>query len=276
MIHFPDRLDADPLQLPRVTLDGTVSVLERGTEEYEAGRQVCRRIRRRIAALGLDGFEDYRNYLETHEGESAELDGLCRVTISRFYRDRRVFERLEREVLPRSAREALERDAPARAWSAGCASGEEPYSLAIVWRLGVALRFPGAELEIVATDADLHLLERARRAVYPAGTLRELPYGWRERAFRHHGESFQLKQEFRPGVTLLQQDLRREMPEGPFDLVLCRNLAFTYFDEPLQHRILEEMAAHLAPGGLLVIGGHESLPASPALEDAGRCFFRRR
>ena len=237
-------------------------------------RQVCRRIRRRFQALGLDGFDAYRHYLESHEGERVELDRLCRVTISRFFRDRKTFERLEGELLPALAVRARERGAPIRAWSAGCASGEEPYSLAIVWQLGVAPQFPGVDLEIVATDADAHMLERARRGVYSTGTLRELPRSWRESAFvGQSGESYELKEEFKR-VKLLQQDLREEMPDGPFDLVMCRNLAFTYFDEPLQRRILADFGDRLWAGGLLVIGGHESLPDTCGLEEAGRCIYR--
>ncbi len=238
--------------------------------------QVCRRIQRRISTLELEGFDGYRRYLKTHPEEGAELDALCRVTISRFYRDRGVFERLAEEVLPELAASALERGAPTlRAWSAGCASGEEPYSLGIVWRLAVAPRFPGLELEIVSTDTDQHLLERARRAVYPVGTLRELPVPWRQLAFRRSGETFRLKDDFRRGVALLRQDLRRELPDGFFDLALCRNLAFTYFDEPLQTTILAALVPRLLPGGVLVIGGHESLPSDAGLEDAGRCLYRR-
>ena len=103
----------------------------------------------------------------------------------------------------------------------------------------------------------------------------ELPSGWRQLAFNRSHETFHLREDFKRRVTLLRQDLRAEMPEGPFDLVLCRNLAFTYFDSPLQHRMLEDLAARLRLGGLLVIGGHESLPAGAGLEDAGRCLYRR-
>ncbi len=239
-------------------------------------RQVCRRIQRRIAALGLESFDAYRRYLESHAEELAQLDRLCRITISRFFRDRGVFERLEREILPLLAANALGRVAPVRAWSAGCASGEEPYSLAVVWRFGVAPRFPGVEIEIVASDADPHMLERARRGEYSPGTLRELPARWRDLAFRRSGETYHLKDDFKRGITLLSQDLRAEMPGGPFDLVLCRNLAFTYFDPPLQRRILKDLAARLRPGGVLVIGGHESLPDDTGMEEAGRCCLRRR
>ena len=238
-------------------------------------RQVCRRIRQRIATLGLEGFDEYRRYLEVHDSELRSLDGLCRVTISRFYRDRGVFEHLVREALPRLVGRAIERRTPVRAWSAGCASGEEAYTLAIAWRLEVATRFPGAELEIVATDADPHMLDRARRGIYSAGTLRELPSPWREQVFRPSGETFRLKRGFKRGIEWLNQDLRAEMPEGPFDLVLCRNLAFTYFDPPLQQRIQEALAARLRAGGLLVIGGHESLPVAAGFESAGRCLYRR-
>ncbi len=237
-------------------------------------RQVCRRIKRRIAVLELEGFDAYRRYLETHDQERAELDELCRVTISRFYRDHRVFETLEREILPRLAEDAGARGTPVRVWSAGCASGEEPYTLAIAWRLGVAPLFPRTRLEIVASDADRHLLTRASRGIYPAGTLRELPSAWREQAFRTVGETFELQADFKSEITWLRQDLREEMPEGPFDLVLCRNLAFTYFDRALQCRILEGLIARLLPGGVLVVGIHESLPLDTDFEAVGRCCYQ--
>ncbi len=238
-------------------------------------RQVCRRIRRRIAELELGGFDDYRCYLEAHERESKRLDGMCRITISRFYRDRKVFERLARRILPQLAADALERGAPVRVWSAGCASGEEPYSLAIAWRLEAAPRFPAVALELFASDADPHMLERARRGIYSAGTLRELPASWRW-AFRPQDELFALEEELKSMVTWLCQDLRSEMPDGPFDLVLCRNLAFTYFAVPIQRRILAELTLRLRPGGLLVIGGHESLPAASGLDEIARCIYLKR
>lgn len=228
-------------------------------------RQVCRRIGRRIAELGARGVAEYRGLLASDPGEWRTLDGLCRVTISRFFRDRAVWSRLRSEVLPEASRLATRRRERAlRCWSAGCASGEEPFGLAIVFRLAVAPAFPGLDLAIVATDADEVVLERARRACYDAGTLREVPPEWRELAFERRGPELCLRAAFREGVELREEDLRRTMPDGPFHLILCRNVAFTYFDLDGQRAVLAGVVARLARGGFLVIGAHESLPEPTA------------
>jgi chemotaxis protein methyltransferase CheR len=227
--------------------------------------QVCKRLRRRLQALGLPGVAGYRARLEADPGEWAVLDSLCRVTISRFYRDRRVFDALRDDLLPALLERALARGEPAlRVWSAGCASGEEPYTVSVLFRLALQPRFPAARLELVATDADEALLARARRGCYPRGTLRELPPAWADAAFAGPGPEPCLAPRFREGVCFLRQDLRAELPDGPFHLVLCRNLAFTYFAPPLQKEVLARLVARLEPGGLLVIGGHESLPEHDA------------
>lgn len=232
-------------------------------------RQVCRRIARRIAEVGAGDAAGYRALLEASPGEWEALDALCRVTISRFFRDREVWAALRDEVLPAEAREAsLRGEGTLRCWSAGCASGEEPYGLAIVFRLAVAPAFPDLGLRVVATDLDGAVLARARRARYADATLRDLPAEWREAAFERRAGELCLREQFREGVEFLHQDLRREMPDGPFRVVLCRNLAFTYFDLAGQRAVLAGIAARLAPGGCLVVGAHESLP-----EPAGR--FRR-
>jgi chemotaxis protein methyltransferase CheR len=221
-------------------------------------RQVCKRIARRLHALGLTGIESYAGYLEAHPEEWQQLDALCRISISRFFRDRGSFERLAEEILPRLADTA---SGALRCWSVGCASGEEPYSLRLIWAFCLQSRFPAVALEILATDADPGLLERARLACYPASSLRELPRDWIERAFERSEGLYRLRPELRAGVELLRQDIRSELPEQSFHLVLCRNLAFTYFDEPLQRRCLARLAARLEPGGVLFVGAHESLPA---------------
>ncbi|WP_141588889.1 protein-glutamate O-methyltransferase CheR [Myxococcus sp. AB056] len=223
--------------------------------------QVCKRIGRRLKALGLPDAGAYRARLEAVPSEWDALDALCRVTISRFYRDARVFEVLRHDLLP-ARLESLrsQGEATLRAWSAGCASGEEPYTLSVLFQLGLEPRFPGARLALVATDADAGLLARAARGCYPRGALRELPRAWAERAFPGPGDEPCLAPEFRRAVDFLQQDLRSQMPDGPFHLVLCRNVAFTYFAPPLQREVLSRLVARLVPGGLLVIGGHESLP----------------
>ena len=174
--------------------------------------------------------------------------------------DRGLFDHLCRVVLPELAQRAVERGAEAlRCWSAGCASGEEPYTLKILWELGLPEGCGRVPLRVVATDVDAHLLERAREGRYPASSLKELPLKLREAAFLRDGEQFRIRDEFREGIEFQRQDIREEMPEGSFDLALCRNLAFTYFDEDQQREVLRGIVARLVAGGYLVVGAHESL-----------------
>jgi chemotaxis protein methyltransferase CheR len=221
-------------------------------------RQVCRRVSRRLEELGLADAAAYRRHLAAHPDEWRVLDGLCRVTISRFWRDRRVFESLRDEVLPGLA-------SPVRAWSAGCAGGEEPYSLVL------AAAEAGTEIEVLASDTDPVQLERATRARYPASSLRELPPQLRDWAFAGP----ELREAFRRRVTFLLHDVRDEPPNGPYDLVLCRNLVFTYFADDVQRKTTRRLTGALRPGGLLVVGAHERPPADELEPVPGlRCAWR--
>lgn len=224
-------------------------------------RQVCRRVLRRAGELGLPDLAAYRTHLENHPDEWETFDGLACITISRFYRDKGVFAFLRAEVLPALASAARARSAATlRAWSAGCASGEEPYTLAIMWELSLAQCFPGLGLRVLATDIDPAMLRRARGACYDRGSLRDLPAPWRHAAFAPRDGRLCLQPHFRQPVSVVHHDLRSGTPDGPFDLVLCRNLAFTYFDTTLQRDVLALLAHAVSPGGALVLGTHETLP----------------
>jgi chemotaxis protein methyltransferase CheR len=223
-------------------------------------RQVCKRVSRRIEELDLPDAPAYRKFLNAHEAEWDRLGSLCRVTISRFYRDRGVFEALRGRVLPALAEAAARRgEGRIRCWSAGCASGEEPYTLAIVWPPRGA---PDIALDITATDADEDLLERARRGRYPASSVKDLPPDLLARAFDLDGKEHVLRESFRRKVQFIHQDIRHRSPSGPFDLVLCRNLAFTYFDDRGREAAMAAIARGLLHEGVLVVGIHERLPAA--------------
>lgn len=219
-------------------------------------RTVCKRLRRRLGALGISDLETYRRRLAHDLNERAELDALCRIPISRFYRDRPVFDFLADVVLPElAAREAERIDV----WSCGCASGEEVYTLAVLWRrLGT-----GAGLRILATDVDEHMLERARRGCYQPGSLKEMPPALRGRALLPQGQLLCVGPKFRKGIEFRCQDVREALPEERFDLILCRNLVFTYFERRLQAEILPRITERLRARGFLVIGRRERLPFMP-------------
>jgi len=130
---------------------------------------------------------------------------------------------LRAKVLPRIAELAQQKGRAARMWSAGCASGEEPYTLKILWDLEVARPYRGGvALSIIATDADGAMLARAEKACFTVGRLRELPPPLVNQAFDHEGSLYCLKRQYREGIAFLHQDLRRDAPPGPFDLILCR------------------------------------------------------
>jgi len=225
-------------------------------------KQVCNRVDRRIKQLGLANVASYQAYLEANPGEWPVLDGFCRIPISRFYRDLSVFDCLRNEVLPKLATQVRQRgDQEIGCWSAGCASGEEAYTLAIIWKLDVGTQHPGIKFHIVASDSDPDMLERARRASYSRSSLKDLPKEWLPVAFELHNGLYCLRPAFRDAVGFMLRDVRCDMPSGRFDLILCRHLAFTYFDEPLQCQTLERLLSKLLPGGIFIAGKQESLPA---------------
>ena len=224
-------------------------------------RQVYKRIQRRIQSLGLPSLADYQSYLEAHPEEWAALDSYCWIPISRCYRDKSAFQFLEREVLPSLAQQVQAGDEHVlRCWSIGCASGEEPYSLSLLWKLKLQAQFPMVRLVILATDIDDHAISRAQQGCYPPSSLKDLPESWRTQGFDQTAEGLRIKPEFREPVNFLVQDLRQAAPEETFDLILCRYLAFTYFDVPLQSHALRQITGRMRAGAALVIGKGESLP----------------
>jgi chemotaxis protein methyltransferase CheR len=227
-------------------------------------RQVCKRIGRRIDGLGLSGPVAYRAYLMSTPKEWELLDGLCRITISRFYRDKGTFDYLGQRIFSDLAVAAVKRRGIISCWSAGCASGEEPYTLSILWHRATFPAAKDVDLRIMATDTDPRLLDRAARACYPAGTLKDVPVSWFGDALVKVGREWCVCPDYRTGVRFRREDIRQVMPSGPLDLVLCRNLAFTYFNTPLQRRVLQGISTRLRLGGYLVIGRHETLPENGA------------
>ena len=238
---------------------------------------VCKRLGRRLRELGIADTTAYRDYLGGHPEEWQLLDGYCRITISRFHRDRRVFQYLGDSILPDISKSVAEADV-IRCWSAGCASGEEPFTLALMWHLPHGNNHRNIDLEITATDAEPQVLERAREGHFARSSFKELPEELLKSAFKEEGDGFHLLPEYRERVRFKLQDIRHQMPEESFHLILCRNLVFTYFEEDLQCELLDKMLERLAGNGVLVLGGHESLPEGdwPLEPFTGRLpIFRR-
>ena len=229
--------------------------------------QVCKRVRKRLQVLQLSGLDDYRDYLQQHPEEWRVLDTLCRITITRFYRDRGIYRLLAEQVIPGLVEQIRQEGrSELHIWSAGCGSGEEPYSLAILWAMQLRQRFPDITLQILATDIDAQLLERARTACYPFSSVKALPQAWRESAFATSTGRYCLQAALKRAVLFVEHDIRSPVPATDLQFILCRNLVYTYFDEGLQREITQRLVDALQPGGLLLLGSHETLPdAVPGL-----------
>ncbi|HSM00571.1 MAG TPA: CheR family methyltransferase [Candidatus Limnocylindria bacterium] len=228
-------------------------------------RNIRRRVMRRMESVGVHDFSSYLLFLRRNPSEWDVLRPLFTVTISRFFRNRRVFDALSRHVLAPLAAKGN----PVFAWSAGCASGEEAFTLRILWE-----ELPGRKppMSILATDVAGACLQRAGEGLYTESSLREVPRSIVEKYFLKEEGRFRLREDVVRSVTFRDHDLMGNPPSGAFHLVLCRNAAFTYFAVPRRVPVARAIASVLFPGGFLVIGRTETLPLEAAAWFAPACL----
>jgi chemotaxis protein methyltransferase CheR len=219
---------------------------------------VKRRVERRIAELGLATFEGYLVKIGKDPEEKTRLSQILTVTITRFFRDKKVFDILESSILPTVVGQKGGDDF--KIWSIGCANGEEPYSLSILWKERFEKRFPQIRLTLLATDVNEKLLKRAREGRYKESSLREVPERILQRFFKIEDGFYILDRSVRESVEFKKHDILREEPFSGLDIIFCRNLAFTYFSKDCQRSVLKKVAASLKENGCLVIGKEEFLP----------------
>jgi len=197
--------------------------------------------------------------------KSAEVRQECEkrmtVSISRFFRDRKLWHDLEDGVLPRMI---VRERKTLRVWSAGCARGEEVYSFRIVWdRLSKKFeQLP--ETEIVATDIHPLYIEKARAGVYAKSSMKEVPQEVREQYFdiRKSGNRFDIKAALKRGIEWKVQDVFSDPPGFEFDIIFLRNNLLTYYKEDQKEKGLRGVIKVLAPDGWLIVGSHEKLPSA--------------
>jgi chemotaxis methyl-accepting protein methylase len=225
-------------------------------------------VQSRLAATGVAGDGEYLRLLATAPAELDLLVAALTIKFSSFFRDPLAFDYLHESLLPALLTEkAAAGDGGLRVWSAGCAHGEEPYSLAILLH-DLARHYPAAaEAILFATDRDEPALALARTAIYPAASLANVRHGLLATAFAPEGESFRVLPAIAGRVRFSVHDLlnRRsaapaESVFGSFDLILCRNVLI-YFEPSYQSFICEQLYRALAAGGCLLLGRTETLPS---------------
>lgn len=207
----------------------------------------------RMGELGLSSLDAYADYIRAHPSERKRLNETLSVTVSRFFRDREEWSRLRRHFGD------LVREGRARAWSVGCASGEEPFTLRICWEDWRESSGPDHELRILATDVSDVCLRRAGEGIYPEGAVHSVPAALREKFFRSlPGDLFELDPRTKNSVEFSKVDLLEDSwPEGRFDLIMCRNFVFTYLEGDTLRRIGHRLAQCLREEGILMVGSNE-------------------
>jgi two-component system CheB/CheR fusion protein len=235
-----------------------------------------RQLDKRIAALGLSTQQDYLSYVQKHPAELSELRDSMLINVTSFLRDRAAYDALRHALQPLVA--AKDSEEPLRAWVAGCATGEEAYSIAIL--LAEANREFGTDrgVKIFATDISDAAMESARRGVYPVTALKNVPPEWVQRYFTIEGDHATVSKRLRDMLVIARQDITRDPPLVRMDLVSCRNLLI-YLIPEVQQRVISNLHAALNPRGLLFLGRSESIPADSDLfttVSAGNRIFQRR
>ena len=236
------------------------------------------RLSRRLRELGFTDFSDYCAYLESPEGESERgmMVNAITTNLTGFFREAHHFEFLAKEVLASMAGSRSTAGRRLRIWSAGCSSGEEPYSIAMTVReaLGDDTRW---NAKILATDIDTQMVATAKAGHYPSNRTESIPPALRRKfVCPVDDESIEMSEALKSMIVFKPLNLFDRWPmQGPFDAIFCRNVII-YFDTDAKRALFDRFAEILKPGGWMFIGHSESLfRLSDRFRHVGRTIYRR-
>jgi chemotaxis protein methyltransferase CheR len=228
-----------------------------GINLHDGKRQlVIARLTKRIRSLGLGSFKEYLDFIEYDNSlnEFSEMINALTTNKTEFFRDAHHFDYIRAEILPKI------RSNKVRVWSAGCSTGEEPYSLAVT--LKEYYRESDTDIRILATDISSDVLESAKEGIFEKKKVRHISPLVREKYFTYHRspESFyKVKPDIKTNITFARLNLMDAWPmKGPFDIIFCRNVMI-YFNKTIQARLINRFWRYLGKDGYLFIGHAESL-----------------
>lgn len=248
--------DADFNFIRELVMSQTGIVLSDQKRELVYGR-----LSKRLRTLGLQSFAQYCTHVERHDHELHELVNAITTNLTSFFREPYHFDFLRDSLLP----ELLQRNAATRRiriWSAGCSTGEEPYSIAMTVRAALSV-VQGWDVKILATDIDSNVLAKAQEGIYPEQRATGIPERYLQHSFRRgsgdNAGMLRVTDDVRSLITFRQLNLMQDWPmRGPFDVIFCRNVVI-YFDKATQRRLFNRYADLLADDGHLFIGHSETL-----------------
>ena len=220
---------------------------------------VKKRLVRHMQGLGCKMVLDYLERIRNNSTVMHECRLALTVSISRFFRDRMVWETIRKKVLSDLAQKNHK---TIHIWSAGCARGEEVYSMKMIWEKAEKKELNLSRLRLLASDINPEYLKAAQKGVYGKTSLKEVGESDRKTFFhiRKNGKLFIVKPFLKNEISWQIIDLCTELPNQSFDLIFLRNNVLTYLDENLKELVFQNIVKKLKPGGFLIKGAHETIP----------------
>jgi len=218
---------------------------------------IIRRISRRMGLNQIDNHKTYVRYLRENPNEIESLFRELLIGVTSFFRDADSFNVIKTKILPELF-DSLKEDATFRAWIPGCSTGEEVYSLAMVFREVLDKNPRRINLQLFGTDIDNHAIDKAREGLFPASISADLSKERLKRFFINEGDFYRIRKEIRDSVIFSVQDVIKDPPFSRLDLLCCRNLLI-YLDTNAQKKLLPLFHYTLKPNGILVLGSSETI-----------------
>jgi two-component system CheB/CheR fusion protein len=216
-----------------------------------------RRIDKRMQTLQLSEYDGYIDYLEVHPAEYVYLFNTILINVTSFFRDKVTWDYVSEEVIPRLLANSSDSDI-IRVWSAGCATGQEAYTIAMLLAEQVGTAGFAGRVKIYATDLDEEALQRARQASYTAKEVEDVPEALLKKYFEHSNGTYTFTKDLRRSIIFGKHDLVQDAPISRVDLLICRN-TLMYFNTETQEKILRRFNFALKTGGFLLLGKAEML-----------------
>ncbi|MFT5451734.1 MAG: chemotaxis protein methyltransferase CheR [Enterobacterales bacterium] len=238
---------------------------------------VYSRLARRVRALKLTDVKSYCNYLESHEGELVHTINAITTNLTHFFREKHHFDLLKERIIPEIVKNQP-RGKKLRIWSAGCSTGEEPYSIAMTLRDALP-NYSQWDCKISASDLDTNVIETCIAGIYNEKRIEPIEQRNAKRWFKPHPtltKCMMIDDELKKDIAFKQLNLMNNWPiQGPFDVIFCRNVVI-YFDKPTQQKLFARFYDLLTPGGYLFLGHSEQLGQSQSnFEVLGKTSFKK-
>lgn len=247
---------------------------EAGIKVSDAKQQLMNnRLRKRLKALNMDKFSEYFNFISTPKGRTDEMvHFLSAITTNQthFFRENHHLETLSTQLVPIFMKDSPKRKM-IRVWSAGCSSGQEPYSVAMVLQEALT-DYPNVRIEILASDLDVNVLELAKSGVYSNAERKHIPIQYLDKYFTTTKESITVIPSIRRLVSFRHINLRSLNVSGSFDLIFCRNVIM-YFEQSFRQQLAAYYYQKLNKPGFLFLGSSESFHRMPRIF-SHKCFGR--